>query len=226
MNKSFSLVLLLALGACGKAGKIVEVPSSSSGSEQLIQTQQKSQVSSYSGKFLSIERADSGRISIFGDNARHLYQALQVQEFKWDDGVTTAKTAMNIYCLEVTKDEKSEHSCVVNINPAAGLHISNGGPLLEDKSLPDLPEEIKTDVINIQPSDQQFTITIDGEDARQLYETIDFIPTVSFEETGRIKSKGSAPYLMCSELLSLEDDSFRYQCSFTLKTTDGSFGSI
>lgn len=212
MKYSITLATLLLAISCGKAGKLVEVPSLQ---PQPLNPVLENQVKPFTGTNLILGEDGEATVNIFDLDAEKIYSSLQVEEIPWEDGVTTAKTGKYIFCLKNKKEEKTDYACSLNISPKKNS-LKDNGSVKEDKSAKHLDEDFNGKLIKIDQASRYIAFRMAGKDAMKLYEAMTFAPSVVATEEKSVSTKGSSPYLRCIESLDLKDSTLSYSCNLTL----------
>lgn len=217
MKHSLTLATLLIAVACGKAGKIVEVP----GPVMEKQTPNpviEKQVASYTGSNLLISPDGSTSLILKDLDAQKAYEVLQVEEVNWQDGSTTSKTGKFIYCLKKDQIEGPRFNCSVSIDTKTKFLGDNGDPK-EDKKAKHLDQDYKSANLEINQADGYVTLHLSGIDALKLYDSLADIPRVKKNETNGkvISTKGNSPGLRCIQTVS-SDLSLAYSCDLVLNS--------
>lgn len=221
MKHTLTLAVLFLAVACGKAGKIVEVPGLQ---PQAPNPVVENQVKPFTGTNLILNADGEATLNLFEQDAEKIYGALQVEELSWSDGVTTAKTGKYVYCLRKLDGVKANFVCSLNISPKAN-GLKDNGAVKEDKSAKHLDEDYTGKLVKIDQASRYIALRFTGKDAMKLFEEMTFIPTVVQTSEKTVSTKGSSPYLRCIETVSLKDASFSYSCNMTLDSL-GFFASM
>ncbi len=218
MKYSLTLATLLLAVACGKAGKIVEVPGpvleKQAGDKVIIEKQ----VAAYTGSNLLIMPDGSTSLILNDVDAQKAYEVLQVEEVPWEDNVTTSKTGKFIYCLKKNNEEGQKFNCSVSIDTKTKFLGDNGNPK-EDKLAKHLDQDYKSANLEINQADGYVTLLLSGLDAMKLYESLSDLPrVVKNESNGKtISTKGKSPALRCIQTEAL-DRSLSYSCDLVMNS--------
>jgi hypothetical protein len=212
MKYSITLAALLLAVACGKAGKIVEVPGIQPQSPNPVVEKQ---VKPFTGTNLILGEDGEATVNIYDLDAEKIFSSLQVEEISWSDEVTTAKTGKYIYCIKKSEEAKPSFVCSLNISPKKNS-VKDNGVVKEDKSAKHLDEDFVGKLIKIDQASRYIAFKISGKDAMKLYEEMSFSPSVVLTEEKIVSTKGTSPYLRCIESQNRKDLSLSYNCNLTL----------
>lgn len=218
MKHSLTLATLLLAVACGKAGKIVEVPGPVLEKQTPNPVVEKQIVSTHTGSNLLITPEGSTYIILNGTDAQKAYEVLQVEEVPRDDGVTISKTGKFMYCLKQELDQGPKYNCSVSVDTKTRFLGDNGDPK-EDKAAKYLDQDYKSGNLEINQADGYVTLLLSGVDAMKLYEALTELPrVVKNEVNGKvISTKGKSPALRCIQT-EAPDLSLSYSCDLVMNS--------
>lgn len=218
MKYSLTLATLLLAVACGKAGKLVEVPGPVFEKQTPNPVVVEKQVSAYTGSNLLISPDGSTSIILKDLDAQKVYEVLQVEEVLWQNRTTTSKTGKFIYCLKVEEIEGTKYNCSVSVDTKTKFLGDNGEPK-EDKSAKHLDQDYKSQNLEINQVDGYVTLLLSGVDAMKLYESLSELPRVFKNESNgkTVSTKGTSPALRCIQT-EAPDLTLSYSCDLVMNS--------